>query len=149
VGDIPWRDTVKDYSDVALGEGGQGLATSPGMDNINFITCGGRTIHPAEWLAQSVLADVVKEWKASYDIVLIDAPPILPVPDSVILASVVRQMVLIYQVGVTARESIRRSISSIQNSGARILGIVLNDLKASRTDDAEFYHYRTYYGRQE
>lgn len=149
LGDIKWTDAVKDYSDVALGDAGQGLATAPGMDNLYYITCGGRTIHPAEWLSQPILAGLIEEWKAAYDIVLLDAPPTLPVPDSVILSMVVRQTILVYQVGVTPRESVRRAISALQNTGATIAGIVLNDLRPSSADDAEFYQYRHYYGRKD
>lgn len=149
-GDLQWRDAVKDYQDIALGDSaGTGLASAGGMDNLFFITCGGRTINPAEFLSQPIFKNLVHEWSAEYDIVLIDSPPILPVPDSVIIATTVKQTILVYQIGVTARESVRRAISALQNAGTKIGGIVINDLRASWAESADFYHYRTYYGRKE
>lgn len=149
-GDIQWREVVKDYRDVALGDNAEsGLAAVAGMDNLFFITCGGKTIQPAEWLSQPVFADLVKEWMAAYDLVLIDSPPLLPVPDSVIVASVVKHTILVFQVGITARESVRRAINFLKNSGTTIDGIVINDLRASWMDPTDFYHYRVYYGRKE
>jgi capsular exopolysaccharide synthesis family protein len=149
-GDIPWRDAIKDYRDVALGDNAEsGLASIAGMDNMFFITCGGRTIQPAEWLGQPVFKDLVKEWMAAYDLVLIDSPPILPVPDSVIVASAVKHTILVFQIGVTARESVRRAINFLKNAGTTIDGIVINDLRATWMDTADFYHYRVYYGRKE
>ncbi len=149
-GDIPWRDVVKDYRDVALGDNAEsGLASIAGMDNLFFITCGGKTIQPAEWLGQPIFGELVKEWMAAYDLVLIDSPPVLPVPDSVIAASVIKHTVLVFQVGVTARESVRRAINFLKNAGTTIDGIVINDLRASWMDSADFYHYRIYYGRKE
>ena len=119
------------------------------MDNLFFITCGGRTIHPAEWLGQPILADVLKELVEEFDIVLVDAPPVLPVPDSVILASVVKHTIIVYQVGVTGRESVRRAIASLQNAGSVIVGMVLNGVRASWTSSPEFFQYRRYYGKHE
>lgn len=149
-GDIPWREAVKDYQDVALGDNAEcGLATIAGMDNLFFITCGGRTIQPAEYLGQPIFGDLVKEWMAAYDLVLIDSPPLLPVPDSVIVASVVKHTVLVFQIGITARESVRRAINFLKNAGTTIDGIIINDLRASWMDPADFYHYRVYYGKKE
>ena len=149
-GDIPWREAVKDYQDVALGDNAEcGLATIAGMDNLFFITCGGKTIQPAEYLGQPIFRELVKEWMAAYDLVLIDSPPLLPVPDSVIVASVVKHTILVFQIGVTARESVRRAINFLKNAGTMIDGIIINDLRASWMDPADFYHYRVYYGKKE
>ncbi|MBI3987073.1 MAG: polysaccharide biosynthesis tyrosine autokinase [Lentisphaerae bacterium] len=150
VGDIPWRDAIKDYRDVALGgPATASLATAAGMDNLFFITCGGRTVHPAEWLSQPMLKDLIREWMAAFDLVLVDAPPVLPVPDSVILASIVKQTMIVYEVGETARESVRRAVASLQKAGTVIKGMVLNGLRASWANNPEFFHYRTFYGRRE
>lgn len=150
IGELAWRDTIKDYQDVALGETtDKRLPTAPGMDNLFFITCGGRTIHPAEWLDQPILANVFKEMVEEYEIVLVDAPPVLPVPDSVILASVIKHTIVVYQVGVTGRESVRRAIASLQNAGSVVVGMVLNGVRTSLVGSAEFFQYRRYYGKHE
>ena len=149
-GDIPWREAIKDYRDVALGENAEsGLAAVAGMDNLFFLTCGGRTIQPAEWLGQPVFGETIREMSAEYDLVLIDSPPVLPVPDSVIAASVIKHTILVFQVGVTPRESVRRAINFLKNAGTTIDGIIINDLRASWMDVTDFYHYRVYYGRKE
>lgn len=149
-GDLQWDEAVKDYRDVALGDSaGSNLAMIAGMDNLFFITCGGRTIQPAEYLGQPIFGELVKEWMAAYDIVLLDSPPVLPVPDSVIAASVVKHAILVFQIGVTARESVRRAINFLKNAGTSLDGIIINDLRASWMNTADFYHYRTYYGRKE
>ncbi|MFC1454344.1 polysaccharide biosynthesis tyrosine autokinase, partial [Verrucomicrobiota bacterium] len=149
-GDIPWQEAIKDYRDIALGDNAEsGLASIAGMDNLFLLTCGGRTIQPAEWLGQPIFANMVKEWMAAYDLVLIDSPPLLPVPDSVIVASVVKHTILVFQIGITARESVRRAINFLKNAGTTIDGMVINDLRASWMDTADFYHYRVYYGRKE
>ncbi len=148
VGDMSWRDVVKDYRDIALGRRvEENLATAAGMENFFLITCGGRTIQPAEWLSQPVFAALVKEWEEEYDAVLVDGPPVLPVPDSAIMAGAIGRTVLVYQGGNTQRDSMHRTISSIRNAGSEILGLVLNDLRASWSASPDYFHYRGYYGR--
>ena len=148
VGDISWREAIKDHRDLALGERAEeSIATTPGTENLSFITCGGRTIHPAEWLSQPLFEATVREMEAEFDVVLIDGPPILPVPDSVIMSAAIGNVVLVYQAGSTQRDSMLRAISSIQNTGAKIAGIVLNDLRATWSTSPDYFHYRGYYGR--
>lgn len=149
VGDIPWREAVKDYRDIALGaEADRDLSTAPGIDNLSFITAGGRTVHPAELLSQPTFGGLAADWMNAFEVVLVDAPPVLPVPDSVILATTIKQTMIVYRIGSSGRESVQRAISSLQNAGTTLVGIVLNDLHASWITP-DFYHYRTYYGRPE
>jgi Mrp family chromosome partitioning ATPase len=150
VGELSWREVLKDHRDVAIGERADGsLATAPGLENLSFITCGGRTLQPAEWLSQPAFEATVREWEAEFDVVLIDGPPLLPVPDSVIMSAAIGNVVLVYQSGSTQRDSMLRAISLIKKTGARIYGLVLNDLRATWGTGPDYFHYRGYYGRPE
>lgn len=146
-GDMGWREAVKDHADVALGSRTRAeLATAPGMDNLSFITCGSRTTQPAELLAQPMFDLLLNEWNEEYDLVILDTPPVIPVPDSIILAEKIRRVVLVYQQGMTARQMTQRAIVNLQTTGAEIIGIVLNDLRSYWVDQTEFYRYKMYYG---
>ncbi|HAS81676.1 MAG TPA: hypothetical protein DCS43_03100 [Verrucomicrobia bacterium] len=146
-GEIVWQEAVKDHADVALGSRKMAeLATTPGMDNLSIITSGNRTTQPAELLAQPMFDILLKEWDAAYDVVLIDSPPVIPVPDSIIMAEKIRRVVLVYQQGTTARQMTQRAIVNLQTTGADILGIVLNDLRSYWVDPSESYRYKMYYG---
>ena len=92
---------------------------------------------------------MVREWEAEYDVVLIDGPPVLPVPDSVIMSSAVGNVALVYQSGSTQRDSMLRAISLINKTGATIKGLILNDLHAKWGAGPDYFHYRGYYGRPE
>ncbi len=150
LGEISWHEAIKDHRDLALGEkADENLATTPGIENISFITCGGRTIQPAEWLAQPVFQTFIRECENEFDVILVDGTPILPVPDSIIMASAIGKVALVYQAGSTQRDSMLRAITLINNTGAQIAGLILNDLKASWGSTPDYYHYRGYYGRPE
>ena len=149
-GDISWREALKDHRDLALGDkADENLATAPGTENLFFITCGGRTLQPSEWLSLPIFEATVRELETEFDVILIDGTPILPVPDSVIMSAAIGRVVLVYQSGVTHRDSMLRAISLIQKTGAKILGIVLNDLRATWGASPDYFHYRGYYGRPE
>ncbi len=149
-GEIAWKEAVKDFRDVALHEGGQlELATAPGLDHLFFITAGGRTIQPAEWLSLPTFKQLLEEVRKEFDIVLVDGTPVLPVPDSVIIAQAVDQVLLVDQVGVASKESVRRALKSLQNVGGTVAGLVLNDVRSSWAEGADFHHYRGYYGKPE
>ncbi len=150
VGDMSWRDVMKDHRDLAIGERQEeNLATAPGIENLFFIMCGGRTIQPSEWLSRPSFQITVREWESEFDVVLIDGTPILPVPDSIIMAAAVGKVALVYQVGSTQRDSMLRAIALIEGTGAKISGLIVNDLRASWGSSPDFYHYRGYYGRPE
>lgn len=149
-GEVGWREVIKDFRDVALGAAAQPeLVTAPGMDHLFFITAGGKTIHPAEWLQLPAFHQLLKEAKEEFDVVLVDGTPVLPVPDSVIIGQVADQVILVYQVGVASRESLRRALKSLRNVGATVSGLILNDVRSSWAEGADFHHYRGYYGKPE
>ncbi|MFO7870647.1 MAG: polysaccharide biosynthesis tyrosine autokinase [Kiritimatiellia bacterium] len=148
--EISWREALRDHRDLALGERREdNLATMPGAQNLFFITSGGRTTQPAEWLSLPSFAANVAEWEKEFDIVLIDGTPILPVPDSIIMASTVKRAVLVYQAGSSQRDSMIRAISLLNKTGTAVCGMVLNDLRASWSVSPDYFHYRGYYGRPE
>jgi len=150
IGDLAWREAVKDNRDLALGEKlDQNLAMSPGAENLFFITSGGRTIQPSEWLSLPIFGALVKEWEKAYDVVLVDAPPVLPVPDSVVMSASLQSVILVYQAGVTQRDSMLRVMSLLQNTGTKIAGLVLNDLRPTWSASPDYFHYRGYYGKPE
>ena len=57
--------------------------------------------------------------------IILDAPPVLPVTDPVILATKVDGVLLVVSAGQTTRESCRSAIQSLAAAGGKILGIVL------------------------
>jgi Mrp family chromosome partitioning ATPase len=70
--------------------------------------------------------------------VILDAPPVLPVTDPVILARQVDGVLLVASVGQTTREACRLAIQRLTGAGASILGIVLQ--KVHVPDNSYFCH---------
>ena len=78
-----------------------------------------------------------------YTHIVIDSPPITLVTDSVILGSMVDGVLLVVQGDRTSRELVRRSQRLLNEVGARIFGVILNNVNVKPED---YYYYQSYYG---
>jgi len=77
------------------------------------------------------------------DLVIIDAPPVLPVTDAAVLSTVASGALLVVYAGRTRREQVRLSLTSIKAVDGRVLGIVLN--KAPTRGQDAYYSYQHSY----
>ncbi|MEO6604855.1 MAG: polysaccharide biosynthesis tyrosine autokinase [Aeromicrobium sp.] len=98
-------------------------AASPGLD---VLTSGALPPNPSEILQTKAMTALVAELRHRYEVVLIDAPPLLPVTDASLLASISDGAILVVKHGSTGREQIRTATDRLQAVGARLLGTVLS-----------------------
>jgi capsular exopolysaccharide synthesis family protein len=79
-----------------------------------------------------------------FDLILVDSPPVLAVPDDLLLANIVDRVILVAKATETSSRDLRKAQTVIEHAGGRILGVVLN--QADRRD-VPYYHprYRKYY----
>lgn len=117
---------------------------TPGLDNLHIMTCGTIAPNPAELVSTRTNTDFLRESREEYDFVIIDAPPVLAATDAAIWATKADGVILVYHVGKVARGALRRTKAQIDNVKARVLGVVLNGLKADVSPDFE-YHDKYYY----
>jgi tyrosine-protein kinase Etk/Wzc len=143
-------DVLHRFSEVFLGRVDmQSMLTSAGLENLRILTAGALPPNPSELLASPLFTDFVVEVASRFDVILIDAPPILPVTDAVVLSTRVDGVVLVYQLGRIGRAVLKRAKTHLDNVHAAIRGIVLNDVKAEvSTYSPEMqYIYHRYAGK--
>lgn len=99
----------------------------PGLD---VLATGKLPPNPSELLATNAMADLVHVLRAEYDVVLFDAPPLLPVADAAVLATLSDGAVLLVRHGRTSREQVRAAVGRLEAVGARLLGTVLTMVPA-------------------
>jgi succinoglycan biosynthesis transport protein ExoP len=88
--------------------------------------------YPAELLASSQMADLVKVWEMQYDLVLLDGPPLLQFTDSAVLSSMVNAVLLLARHGKTplpALEKSYRMLEDVQSTSGRKINIVVNGVR--------------------
>jgi Mrp family chromosome partitioning ATPase len=82
--------------------------------------------NPAEMLATSRTARLIESLGSNADIVIVDAPPVLPVADSLSLARLVGGVVVVVEAGRTTYPQMERAVQLLARNQARLLGTVLN-----------------------
>jgi receptor protein-tyrosine kinase len=99
---------------------------------LTVLSSGKTPPNPAELLQSRQMISIIEELRASFDIVLIDAPPLLPVTDGALLASIVDGAILVVRHGHTHSEAIRRAVERLEGVGAKPLASVINMAPAKR-----------------
>jgi succinoglycan biosynthesis transport protein ExoP len=145
LGKIAWQDAMKGSTDILVG----GLDVDkvlkmPGLDNLRLITAGHSIDNISELLNSKTFDTFIAELKEAFDVVLLDCPPVLPVPDAATMVSRVDGVVMIYKVGKTSKDMLKMAKSRLEHANARILGIVLNQIKAEEQVGASAYHFHEY-----
>jgi capsular exopolysaccharide synthesis family protein len=72
------------------------------------------------------LRDLFATVKQEFDIVLIDAPPVLPIPDARVLGRMADGVILVVRAGQTTREVAHAALKSLIDVRCRVLGTILN-----------------------
>jgi capsular exopolysaccharide synthesis family protein len=112
------------------------------LPGVSIILSGRIPPNPAELLGSTEMENLVDRLAGQFDYVLIDSPPILPVTDSVILSRFVDGVVFVVKGGSTPRKVARDAKNRLLNVGARLLGVILNDVDVTNGD---YYYYNRYY----
>ena len=146
LGQFPWQDVVKRFSDVMLGDMGidQALLT-PGLDQLDILSCGNVNANPPDLLAAPMMDIILKEVREEYDMVIIDMPPLLHTTDATILASKVDSVLLVYHIGSVVRGALKRVKGNIEAVGGNVMGVVLNGVRGDVSADYATYKMDRYY----
>ena len=111
------------------------------FENLFLLPAGPIPPNPADLLSSGRAAILFRELEASYDAIVVDAPPVLGLADSLLLASITSNILFVIESGKTRTKAALEAIGLLRNTGAHMLGAVLT--KAS----GEMGNYG-YYGYQ-
>jgi len=111
----------------------------PAVPNLFVLPAGGVAPNSSEILGSQRMYRLIQEYKARADVVLIDSPP-LWYSDALALAPQADGVLLVVSSGATGRENTINAVESLRLVGARIIGTVLNRVKAGPA----YFYYPTY-----
>jgi capsular exopolysaccharide synthesis family protein len=116
------------------------------VPNLTFISSGIPPMNPAELLHSEGFAAFLRDLRSSYDRVVLDSPPLIPVADAAILATQADATVVVARAFETKKHAARRAAKILLDVNANVIGTVLNAVDFSR---GEYRYYQYYdYGRQ-
>lgn len=120
---------------VLLGTASLDDALQPwGNGMLQVLASGPLPPNPSELLGSQGMHDLLVELEQRADIVLIDAPPLLPVTDAAVLGTLTSGLVMVIRSGSTRREQLMTAVATVEASGSALLGAVLNMLPLSGPD---------------
>jgi succinoglycan biosynthesis transport protein ExoP len=96
-----------------------------------FLSAGQTPPNPTELLASQRMREILTAVISSYDHVLIDSPPILPVSDSVVLSTLVDGVIVVAS-AQTAKTLVRDACGRLMYVGSKMLGVVLTKVDPKR-----------------
>jgi tyrosine-protein kinase Etk/Wzc len=97
--------------------------------NLDFMPTGAAPLNPAELLLSKRWVELVHAVSARYDIVLIDAAPVIPVSDAGIMAPVAGTVFLLARFAQTRLGEITESAKRLAQGGSRVSGLLFDGVK--------------------
>ncbi|MEV7006427.1 polysaccharide biosynthesis tyrosine autokinase [Streptosporangium sp. NPDC051022] len=94
--------------------------------NLSILPSGRIPPNPSELLGSQGMRQVLGSLTETYDMVIIDAPPLLPVTDAATLAAITDGTLLVARYGRTRREHLARAVETLSSVNGRVVGSVLN-----------------------
>jgi polysaccharide biosynthesis transport protein len=131
-------------SNYLTGEGDLASLIQIAIPNLYVLPVGPLPPNPAELLGSARMKQVIEALVANFDYIVVDSPPVSSFADSLILSSLVEGVIIVVKGGTTPREMAQRTKAHLQSVGAKILGVVINQIKLQPHD---YYYYSTYYSR--
>jgi capsular exopolysaccharide synthesis family protein len=126
------------------------LIQKPALPHLSVMTSGPIPPNPAELISSEKMKAMLRMLSERYDHILIDSPPLINVTDPVILSTEVDGVVLVVSWGKSTRDIARRVRSELTSVGAKIFGVVLNNVNFRHEGYDDYYYYRYYseYGQR-
>lgn len=111
------------------------------VPNLRLLLSGPLPPNPAELLSSNRMQHLIGELKSVSDIVLFDSSPVLPVIDPTLLAKNCDATLVIINSGDTRSGALKKAYVQLQQSGTRMLGVVLNRVSASHSTYNYYFRY--------
>jgi len=99
------------------------------LPNLTILPAGAPPPTPAEMLGSTHMRELMMVWRAEYDYIIIDTPPILAVTDALRLSDQADSVLVVLRADQTPREALARTCDVLNQAHIPVLGIVVNDVK--------------------
>jgi succinoglycan biosynthesis transport protein ExoP len=107
---------------------------------LDIITSGEKRFDLSDLVNKEQFKKFLDVLKIEYDYVIVDSPPVQPVSDTLILTQASDYNLFVIRSDETKTASFMSSIKKIQNVGAKINGIIINDLDTSKDSYYSYYY---------
>ncbi|PKM93730.1 MAG: capsular biosynthesis protein [Firmicutes bacterium HGW-Firmicutes-1] len=115
------------------------VKTVEDIKNLHILTSGNFIADPTEILSSYAFDSFIDQVKQEFDIILIDAPPVLSVTDTVIISRVTDGVVLIIAMKETKKEAVKQAKKVLEKVEANILGVLMTKSERKMNKAYDYY----------
>jgi capsular exopolysaccharide synthesis family protein len=112
-----------------------------GRSSLFVLPAGTVPPNPAELLGSRAMRELVDAAREAFDVIIIDAPPLLLVTDAAVIARISTGAILIAAAGSTQAPRLVDAVKSIEAIDARVLGTVLTKAPVTKSEHAAYGSY--------
>ena len=114
------------------------------LPELSVLPAGGSTSESTSLLYGDRLPKLLQRLRDQYDIVLVDTPPMLEIPDARIIGRVADTTILVVRAGATTRNAVSAASQRLSDDGIDLMGAIVNDWNPANSS-AGYYGYARYY----
>jgi len=122
----------------------EGIFTKTEVPGLYLVASGPTPPNPSELLASDRMSEMVARLRQSFDYVVIDTPPTLPVTDSTLIGAHSDGVVLCVRSAKVDRRDASRCHDRLRRAEIKVLGVVLNAHRATGGKGGAYRYYRAY-----
>jgi capsular exopolysaccharide synthesis family protein len=112
---------------------------APGLD---VLPAGPTPPNPSELLGSDAMHQLIADLRRQYDYIVMDTPPVLPVTDATVVATLADATILAIRSGDTEEVSAQRAVEQLRRVNGRIAGAVLNAVSPRKDQYYTYYSYK-------
>lgn len=114
----------------------------PNIANELYIIPSGPSVpNPSEMLSSKKFVDLIQQLRNSFDIIILDGPPVLPVPDSIPIGLAADGTLFVVASEKTEREQAKIAVTLLKRSQVNILGTILTMIHEDKSNfNYNYYH---------
>jgi succinoglycan biosynthesis transport protein ExoP len=106
--------------------------------------------NPSELLGSAAMESLLAQFTSTYDVVVLDSPPLLPVTDAAVLSKLAGSVLVVVGADRIHKPQLRESLETLETVGSNIVGLVLNKIARNDTSSYQYYGaYRSYSNKPE
>ena len=115
------------------------------MQKLDLLLSGQRLANPLAVLDSPEMSELIAQGRKTYDLVIIDAPPLPVTADVLTLSKLVDGILFVTRMGVVEKESADLALETLESINTPVIGMVVNGVK---NKEFEKYSYSSRYGKR-
>ncbi len=122
-----------------------GSIRATGLENLYVLPAGEQTTGSTNLLYSKRMAELLERLDEAFDMILIDTPPMMQIPDARILGRLSDAVILVIRAGHTTRDTALAARERLTADGTRVLGTILNYWDPKKSSGGYYHYYDRYY----